>query len=156
MAKILLIEDDFSFQFTLKKLLECFGYTVIVADNGNDGLTQHWKNSSIDIIICDVDMPLLDGFQFLQHLQQSGKKLPAFAFISAYLDEAIIQKMDSLGADCVIKKPVDQEILKIILFALRMKRQARLRHIRPSSRIDNPTAEPHIKQGKGNSSPGNP
>jgi CheY-like chemotaxis protein len=110
MTKILLIEDDFSFQFTLKKLLECLGCVVITANNGNDGLTQYRKNSSIDIIICDVDMPLLDGFQFLQQLKQTNEELPAFAFISAYIDEATIQKMNSLGADCIIKKPVDQEI----------------------------------------------
>jgi CheY-like chemotaxis protein len=73
MPKVLLIEDDYSFQFTLKKLLECLGYTVIIADNGSDGLLQHRRHSSIDIIICDVDMPLLDGFQFLQHLKQSNK-----------------------------------------------------------------------------------
>jgi CheY-like chemotaxis protein len=129
MPKILLLEDDYSFQFTLKKLLECFGYVVIIANNGNNGLTQYRKNSSIDIIICDVDMPLLDGFQFLQHLKQTNQELPAFAFISAYIDEAIIHKMNALEADCIIKKPVDQEILKIILFMLTLKRELRSGHL---------------------------
>ncbi|MDR1590868.1 MAG: response regulator [Puniceicoccales bacterium] len=118
MPKILLIEDDFSFQFTLKKLLECFGYTVIIADNGEDGLTQYQKNLSIDIIICDVDVPLLDGFQFLRYLQETHKKFLPFAFISAYVDANIFQKINNLGADCIIKKPVDQEVLRIILLAI--------------------------------------
>ncbi|MDR1906875.1 MAG: response regulator [Puniceicoccales bacterium] len=121
MPRILLIEDDLSFQFALRKLLECFGYTIITADNGNDGLIQYQKNVSTDIIICDIDIPLLDGFQFLQRLQETHKKLPPFAFISAYVDATIIQKIGILGADCIIKKPVDQEILKIILLALHMK-----------------------------------
>jgi CheY-like chemotaxis protein len=66
---------------------------------------------------------LLDGFQFLQQLKQTNGVLPVFAFISAYIDEAIIQRMDSLGVDCIIKKPVDQEILKIILLLLPLKRK---------------------------------
>jgi CheY-like chemotaxis protein len=124
MPKILLIEDDFSFQFAFGKLLECFGYATISADNGSDGLIQYQKNVPIDFIICDIDIPLLDGFQFLQHLQQISEKLPSFAFISAYVDTTIVQKANLLGADCIIKKPVDQEILKIILLALRMKRKS--------------------------------
>ncbi|MDR2812635.1 MAG: response regulator [Puniceicoccales bacterium] len=121
MPKILFIEDDLSFQFALKKLLECFGYTLIIADNGDDGFAQYQKSLSIDIIICDVDMPLLDGFQFLQRLQRIQENLPPFVFISAYVDATVIQKIDTLGADCIIKKPVDQEALKIILLAIRMK-----------------------------------
>ncbi|MDR3317228.1 MAG: response regulator [Puniceicoccales bacterium] len=123
MVKILLIEDDIAFQFALKKLLECFGYMIISADNGNDALIQYKNTDSIDIIICDINMPLLDGFQFLQKIKQMDKKLPSFAFISAYVDMQIIQKTNILGADCIIRKPVDQKILKIILLALQMKHE---------------------------------
>jgi chemotaxis family two-component system sensor histidine kinase/response regulator PixL len=123
MLKILLIEDDLSLLFTLKKLLECLGYAIIAADNGNDGLLQYQRDSSIDIIICDIDTPLLDGFQFLQRIQQDDRKIPSFAFISAYVDSKVVQKTKATGADCVIKKPIDQEILKIILLALPMKRE---------------------------------
>jgi CheY-like chemotaxis protein len=124
MPKILLIEDDCSFQFVLGKLLECFGYAIITADNGSDGLVQYRKNASIDFIICDIDIPLLDGFQFLQCLRQINGRLPPFAFISAYVDTTIVQRTNLSGADCIIKKPVDQEILKIILLALRMKHKS--------------------------------
>jgi CheY-like chemotaxis protein len=123
MARILLIEDDFSLLFTLKKLLECLGYDAIAADNGNDGLLQYEKNPAIDVILCDIDTPLLDGFQFLQKIQESSRKVPPFAFISAYVDIKVVQKTKAMGADCVIKKPIDQEILKIILLALQMKRE---------------------------------
>ncbi|MDR2201010.1 MAG: response regulator [Puniceicoccales bacterium] len=123
MAKILFIEDDLSVQFTLKKLMECFGYTVIVANDGPEGLAQYKKyNPSIDIIICDIDMPYWDGFQFLQQLKMLGGETPPFVFISAYVDRNIVRKVSKLPeVDCIIKKPVDQEILKTILIAIRMK-----------------------------------
>jgi chemotaxis family two-component system sensor histidine kinase/response regulator PixL len=123
MLKILLIEDDCSLLFTLQKLLECLGYSTITAENGGDGLLQYEQNPSIDIILCDIDIPLLDGFQFLQRLQQGSRKVPSFAFISAYVDLNVVQKTKAIGADCVIKKPIDQEILKIILLALYMKHE---------------------------------
>jgi CheY-like chemotaxis protein len=66
-------------------------------------------------------VPLLDGFQFLQRLQKTHQKLLPFAFISAYVDAVVIKKINELGADCVIKKPVDQEALKIILLAIEKK-----------------------------------
>jgi CheY-like chemotaxis protein len=121
MLRVLLIEDDISFQFALRKLLQCFGYVVTAVDNGKDGLIQYQKNPAIDIILCDIDIPLLDGFQFLQRLRKITDKIPAFAFISAYVDMNIIQGTYKLGADCVIKKPIDHEVLRIILFALEKK-----------------------------------
>ncbi|MDR1434882.1 MAG: response regulator [Puniceicoccales bacterium] len=120
MLKILLIEDDSFVQFSLKKLLECFGHEVMVANNGKDGLVQY-KKGERDVILCDIDMPALDGFQFFEQLKQSNKKLPFFSFISAYVDTKIIQKSSELGVDCIIKKPVDQEILKVILLAMKRK-----------------------------------
>jgi two-component system C4-dicarboxylate transport response regulator DctD len=121
MFKILLIEDDFSVQFSLKKLLECFGHEVTVANNGRDGLIQYEKGMR-DVILCDINMPFLNGFQFFEQLKQCHEKLPFFSFISAYVDRKIIQKSSELGVDCIIRKPVDQEILKVVLLAIKMKR----------------------------------
>jgi CheY-like chemotaxis protein len=72
---------DLAFQFALRKLLECFGYTIITADNGNNGLIEYEKNLSTRIFICDIDVPLLDGFQFFQHPKQTRKKLSLVTFL---------------------------------------------------------------------------
>ncbi|MDR2806689.1 MAG: response regulator [Puniceicoccales bacterium] len=126
MLKVLLIEDDMSVQSVLRKLLICFGYAVLTADDGRQGLRQYWKyQSSINIVLCDIEIPFLNGFQLLQQIRLSSSKLPPFAFIAAYVDDNILWKVAKARADCIIKKPVSQEMLKTILIALEMKHKLR-------------------------------
>jgi CheY-like chemotaxis protein len=66
MPKILLIEDDLSVQFTLKKLLAFLGNEVDTACNGEEGLIKIQRKTFFDVIICDIDMPTMDGFCFLE------------------------------------------------------------------------------------------
>ncbi|MDR0418143.1 MAG: response regulator [Puniceicoccales bacterium] len=125
MSKILLIEDDFPVRFTLEKLLIFLDNEVEIACNGEEGLSKVQMKTFFDIIICDIDMPMMDGFCCLEKILKLFPKPPfsSFIFISAYVDQNIIQRVLRMKADCVIKKPIDQEILKIILLALRMKHE---------------------------------
>lgn len=64
---ILVVDDDKSTRSLLKNILEKEGYSVITAENGDEGLCKILKHN-IQIVICDIVMPKLDGFEFLRRV----------------------------------------------------------------------------------------
>ena len=69
MEKILIVEDDLSIRETLTDILELSGYNVIVTKNGREGYDSIMENVP-DLVLCDVDMPEIDGFELLSSLNQ--------------------------------------------------------------------------------------
>ena len=67
MTRLLLIEDDANLCYIVQAGLQEIigGYEVIVAANGKEGL-EAWKNQKPDIIISDIDMPVMDGFEMVK------------------------------------------------------------------------------------------
>lgn len=122
MKKILLIEDNDDIRNNTAEILELSNYEVFTAENGKAGIEQALKHIP-DLIICDVMMPVLDGFGVLHSLQKnkSVKNIP-FIFLTAKTERSDIRKGMELGADDYITKPftgtellnaVDSRIKKI-------------------------------------------
>lgn len=84
MAKILVVDDSEHQRFQLKKDLEGGGHTVIEGTDANDGLDKLWKNPDVNLIICDVNMPGIDGITMCSKVHESGKfpGLPIFMLTS--------------------------------------------------------------------------
>jgi len=84
MAKILVVDDSESQRTQLKADLESGSHSVIEASDGHDGLEKLEKNSDIGLIICDVNMPGMDGLTMCSKIKQSGKHLdiPIFMLTS--------------------------------------------------------------------------
>ena len=122
MTKVLLIEDDLCVQFTLAKLLKLSGHEIYVASDGEDAIVQLRRGISFSLILCDIDMPVMDGFRCLDHISQSSKEyaLLPFIFMSAYVDQRIVERVKKTSAICVLRKPVSIDILKAIFIALRI------------------------------------
>lgn len=80
---ILLIDDNPSLLANLSEILTLEGFTVLTAANGEEGI-QTLQNAAVDLIICDFEMPVLDGGEVLKYVRQDGSKagLP-FILISA-------------------------------------------------------------------------
>lgn len=115
MANILLLEDDEMLLQSIKDYLELEEFNVTIARNGEEALDLTFDNS-YDLYLLDVNVPFLNGFNFLKSLRDSGDKTPAF-FITALKDlDSISQAFDS-GADDYIKKPFDIDELIIRLKA---------------------------------------
>ena len=111
MYKILLLEDDEILSRTLKELLEAKKYEVLIAKNGNIALDISYEQD-FDLYLLDVNVPFLNGFDFLKELRDSGDKTPAF-FITALRDIKSLSLGFSSGADDYIKKPFDFDELLI-------------------------------------------
>ena len=118
--KILLLEDDEILAQTLVDMLESENFIVCLARDGETALDLTYKES-FDLYLLDVNVPFLNGFDFLKSLRQSGDKTPAF-FLTALKDIDSLSKGFDSGCDDCIKKPFDfNELLVRIKAKLKIK-----------------------------------
>jgi DNA-binding response OmpR family regulator len=115
MTKILLIEDDTVLRENTAELLELSDFKVITVSDGKQGLKAA-KTNPPDLIICDIMMPELDGYEVLANLSKNHKtKYIPFIFLSAKTEHQDIRKGMNLGADDYITKPfTEDELLSAI------------------------------------------
>jgi CRP/FNR family transcriptional regulator, cyclic AMP receptor protein len=105
MKKILLIEDNDDIRNNTAEILELSNYKVIVAENGKTGVEKAIEHKP-DLIICDIMMPVLDGYGVLHaiHKNEAIKNTP-FIFLTAKTERSDFRKGMELGADDYITKP---------------------------------------------------
>lgn len=115
MEKILIIEDDFNLRENLGELFEIHNYEIITAINGLDGIEKAFSKKP-DIIICDISMPEMNGFEVLAVLRKNRSTFfTPFLFLSAITDKLNIREGMNLGADDYITKPYENnEILQAV------------------------------------------
>jgi len=106
MSTILLIEDDPTMRHVTSETLKLSGYKVLTAENGKVGVDTA-KKEPIDLIICDIEMPELDGYgvQKIINSQASLIHTP-FIFLSGKSNLSDIRKGMDLGADDYLVKPL--------------------------------------------------
>ena len=111
MSTILIIEDNFDILDNLTEYLEIEGYKVLVANNGKSGVDLA-REFIPDLIICDVLMHEMDGYEVLQLLLDTSKTYEIPFIFSTSMSEKIDRtEAMKLGADDYIVKPFDMEDL---------------------------------------------
>lgn len=126
MIKLLLVEDDKNLAYIIQSGLEDIigGYEVITAFNGKEGL-QAWRAHHPDIIISDIDMPVMDGFEMVRHIRATDNDTPIL-FASALTSPKDVRKGYDIGVNNYIKKPFIPDELDAHLHAiLKMKEGAK-------------------------------
>lgn len=114
MTTILLIEDAQSIRDNTEEILTIAGYRVLTAENGRQGLSIA-RQERPDLILCDILMPLLTGYEVFNALKVSGKHKIPFVFVTGSAEEKEIQEALAMGADGYIIKPFDgDELLQVI------------------------------------------
>jgi DNA-binding response OmpR family regulator len=105
MKKILLIEDNEDICSNTAEILELSNYKVITAENGKIGVEKALLEKP-DLIICDIMMPVLDGYGVLHAVHKNeGIKNTPFIFLTAKTERSEFRKGMELGADDYITKP---------------------------------------------------
>ena len=110
--KILLVDDDMRNVFALSKILKERGMEIIKAENGKTALLMLDTHPDIDLVMMDIMMPEMDGYEAMKQIRgkQKFKKLPVIALTAkAMRDDK--QKCIDAGASDYITKPVDVERL---------------------------------------------
>ncbi len=111
MAKIIVVEDDVDLRGLLVEELEDAGHVIFEAGDGVEGLATI-KAENPDVIISDIGMPRMDGYQLKQRLQTCPRFSDTpFLFLSALAFQQAIDKGLSIGADHYLTKPVDFDAL---------------------------------------------
>jgi len=79
---IMLVEDDPFARAMLEQILSDKGYRVKMAENGLEGLKLFYENSDVDLIITDMNMPEMDGLEFIQQLRDEKQDVPIIVLTS--------------------------------------------------------------------------
>ncbi|MBS1744572.1 MAG: response regulator [Bacteroidetes bacterium] len=136
MKKILVIEDNHDVRENIAEILELSNYDVFTAENGKVGVELALTKNP-DLIICDIMMPVLDGYGVLhllnKHIETFG--IP-FIFLTAKTEKADVRKGMELGADDYITKPFDGiDLLHAIEVRLKKAEAIKL-HVANNSDVD--------------------
>jgi CheY-like chemotaxis protein len=110
--KILIVDDDVRNVFALTSVLESHGMAVIYAENGQDGIETLHRNPDVDLVLMDIMMPELDGYQTMQAIRadEAFQQLPIIS-LTAKAMKGDREKSIASGASDYITKPVDTDQL---------------------------------------------
>lgn len=121
--RILIIEDDFMIREVILTMLECEEFEVMEAEDGTEGI-ELAKEDLPDLILCDIMMPQMSGYDVLKELAEQEKTATIpFIFISAKSQKTDVRMGMDLGADDYITKPFTRDEL-ISAVKTRLKKQA--------------------------------
>jgi DNA-binding NarL/FixJ family response regulator len=116
--KILCVEDDRETAALIAEELVDRGFEVSVAHSGQEGLVAILRDRP-DLVLCDISMPVMSGFEVLERLTEITPQLGhiPFVFLTALTDRDNELKGRQLGADDYVIKPIDFDVLTTIINA---------------------------------------
>ena len=109
--EILLIDDEPSVLFALKLLLQALGFSVVDFNAPEAGLSYLQGSNKIDLCLCDLKMPKMNGLKVLEETRKVRPTLP-FVLMSAHAATEEVERSHELGATGFLSKPFTPEDLK--------------------------------------------
>ena len=124
MAITILIVDDSAIMLNLiKQALAPDGYTLVSARNGEEGVAA-FRENTVDIVITDINMPVMDGIGLIREVRKVDTEIPVFALTSE-ADEEMREKGRQAGANGWIVKPFQppqfRDIIKQVIERFRIQ-----------------------------------
>ena len=116
MFHILVVDDDRNTRRLLRAVLESDGYTVTVAENGEKAF-EVLDREHIDLIVLDIMMPVMDGYQFTKTLREAESDLPVLIVTAKQLPDDRYMAFQA-GTDDYITKPIDKKEMLLRIKAL--------------------------------------
>jgi DNA-binding response OmpR family regulator len=121
MFNILVVDDDKNTRLLFKTVLEAANYTIYTAENGESAL-EVMDKEHIDLVVLDIMMPKIDGYEFTKTLRESQSTLPILMVSAKQLPEDR-KKGFLVGTDDYMTKPVDEEEMLLRIKALLRRAQ---------------------------------
>jgi CheY-like chemotaxis protein len=110
--RILITDDEANIRLMLRTALESEGYEILEAPNGNEAL-KFVEAGAVDLVLLDLNMPVLDGMAFLERLQEMpAEQRPLVIVLTAYGSIPAAVKATRLGAVDFLEKPVTPDDLR--------------------------------------------
>ena len=106
MARILIIDDEESVRATLRKILVAAGHDVVEAEDGEAGLERYRENPA-DVVILDIIMPKMDGFETIRALKQEYPKAKIISISGGgeTNEKTLLRWAEHFGSEEVLAKP---------------------------------------------------
>jgi len=117
--KVLYVEDKYVNRKVMKLMLESLGCHVHLAENGSEGLQVYKDYQNFDIILMDIQMPVMDGISAVRELKALYKDLPPVIAVTAFVDVVSFTGFETAGFCDVVYKPVciDNLLEKLIYWS---------------------------------------
>jgi CheY-like chemotaxis protein len=114
--KILIIDDDNRNIFALSAVLKAKGYVVVSSPSATEGIQMLQNDPSIKVVLMDIMMPDMDGYEALDEIRKSGRlsDVPVIA-VTAQAMPGDREKALAAGADAYVSKPVNVDVLLHLL-----------------------------------------
>ena len=114
--KILIVDDDASNIFVLSRMLQKSEVEIHTANNGQEALDMLEEMPTIDCVLMDMMMPVMDGYEAIESIRNQDKwaKLPVIS-VTAQVMEGDKNKCIEIGATAYIPKPVNKDMLMATL-----------------------------------------
>jgi PAS domain S-box-containing protein len=126
--RLLLIEDETDSAEAMRQLLELEGYAVDVARGGREALDIVARRRAYDVIVSDISMPGMDGWELIRMLRANPPTATVAAVaVTAWAGEDTVEEMIAAGFDGAVSKPVDLDVLLAVTETALRKREA-MRH----------------------------
>jgi two-component system, OmpR family, response regulator MprA len=123
-ARLLVVDDDPDVRLSLRRALSCAGYSVATAAHGGDAL-DYLARGPVDLIVLDVLMPMVDGFETCRRLRERGDATPILVLTARDGIDDRVAGLE-LGADDYLVKPFAlRELLARVQALLRRSRSSR-------------------------------
>ena len=114
--KVLLAEDEQTLAMIIKDTLEAQGFSIQIAKNGEEGLRMFFEQKP-DVLVADVMMPKMDGFEMVRRIRQSDKTIPVLFLTARSAINDVVEGFE-LGANDYLKKPFGMQELMVRIKAL--------------------------------------
>lgn len=112
--KILIVEDEYSNYYLLKKIVESEGASTMWVNNGQDAVNYCSKNEDIDLVLMDLKLPLMNGLDATRRIKELHPSKPVIA-VTAYAMKSDRNKALEAGCDEYISKPLKKaQLLRLI------------------------------------------
>ena len=118
--KVLVVDDSGTARMIIIQCLQIAGLResqFVEAKNGMEALKSVAKENP-DLIVTDINMPIMDGRQFLQALSHDGRPLAKIIVISSLHNDFVVAELKGLGAAYVLRKPVNPSTILEALEAI--------------------------------------
>lgn len=109
-VSVLVIDDSVLVRKRVSRALTLEGYTVIEAVDGLDALDKIGENPKVGLVICDLNMPRMNGLEFLEQLKTMRSEVPV-VMLTTEGEPELIRRAKSLGAKGWLIKPTKPELL---------------------------------------------
>lgn len=106
-ANIVVIEDDTDLRETMRDLLEMEGFTVLVAENGREGMQLIANNCKPCLILLDLMMPVMNGWEFLEAMHRDQQAMLAQTRVAVVTAAAEISDLQKQYGCSLLKKPLN-------------------------------------------------